>query len=63
VLGTSTYIAPLLTDRAGTAAGLVPLVLVLVGFGAGAPAGFLVVGRVGDARPYATTSRLRRRPQ
>ncbi|MEU6578916.1 MFS transporter [Streptomyces sp. NPDC046805] len=43
------YIAPLLTDHAG----LVPLVL--VGFGAGALAGFLVGGRVGDARPYATT--------
>ncbi|MGW5464895.1 MFS transporter [Streptomyces sp. NPDC003996] len=53
VLGTYTYIAPLLTDRAGIAAGLVPLVL--VGFGAGALAGFLVGGRLGDVRPYATT--------
>ncbi|MFD8869126.1 MULTISPECIES: MFS transporter [unclassified Streptomyces] len=53
VLGTYTYIAPLLTDRAGIAAGLVPLVL--VGFGAGALAGFLVGGRLGDIRPYATT--------
>lgn len=53
VLGTYTYIAPLLTGRAGIAAGLVPLVL--VGFGAGALAGFLVGGRAGDVRPYATT--------
>jgi DHA1 family inner membrane transport protein len=53
VLSTYTYISPLLTDRAGLAAGLVPLVL--VGFGAGALAGFLVGGRLGDRRPHATT--------
>ncbi|MFH8662375.1 MFS transporter [Streptomyces afghaniensis] len=53
VLGTYSYIAPLLTDQAGLAAGLVPLVL--VGFGAGALVGFLVGGRLGDVRPYATT--------
>ncbi|RZB14588.1 MFS transporter [Streptomyces sp. F001] len=53
VLGTYSYIAPLLTDHAGLAAGLVPLVL--VGFGAGALVGFLVGGRLGDVRPYATT--------
>ncbi|MER5975176.1 MFS transporter [Streptomyces sp. NPDC001857] len=53
VLSTYTYIAPLLTDRTGLAAGLVPLVL--VGFGAGALAGFLLGGRLGDVRPYATT--------
>ncbi|MFJ8717271.1 MFS transporter [Streptomyces violaceus] len=53
VLSTYSYISPLLTDRAGIAAGLVPLVL--VGFGAGALAGFLVGGRLGDIRPYATT--------
>ncbi|GEC09201.1 MFS transporter [Streptomyces spinoverrucosus] len=53
VLSTYTFIAPLLTDRAGLAAGLVPLVL--VGFGAGALVGFLVGGRLGDVRPYATT--------
>lgn len=40
VLSTYTYISPLLTDRAGLASGLVPLVL--VGFGAGALAGFLI---------------------
>lgn len=53
VLSTYSYISPLLTDRAGLASGLVPLVL--VGFGMGALAGFLVGGRLGDHRPYATT--------
>ncbi|WP_395571150.1 MFS transporter [Streptomyces sp. BK79] len=53
VLSTYTYISPLLTDRAGLAAGLVPLIL--VGFGVGALAGFLVGGRLGDRRPYLTT--------
>ncbi|MFD9193797.1 MFS transporter [Streptomyces phaeochromogenes] len=53
VLSTYTYISPLLTDRAGLASGLVPLVL--VGFGAGALAGFLIGGRLGDHRPYVTT--------
>lgn len=50
VLSTYTYISPLLTDRAHLAAGLVPLVL--VGFGVGALAGFLVGGRLGDHRPH-----------
>ncbi|WP_326692042.1 MFS transporter [Streptomyces sp. NBC_01795] len=53
VLATYSYISPLLTDRAGLAAGIVPLVL--VGFGIGALAGFLVGGRLGDGRPHATT--------
>ncbi|MFD5234020.1 MFS transporter [Streptomyces qaidamensis] len=53
VLSTYTYISPLLTGRAHLAAALVPLVL--VGFGAGALAGFLVGGRLGDRRPYTTT--------
>ncbi|MER6984672.1 MFS transporter, partial [Streptomyces carpinensis] len=53
VLSTYSYILPLLTDRAGLASGLVPLVL--VGFGVGALAGFLVGGRLGDHRPHATT--------
>ncbi|MFF7649928.1 MFS transporter [Streptomyces sp. NPDC007983] len=52
-LGAYSYVSPLLTDRAGLAPGLVPLVL--VGFGIGALAGFLVGGRLGDRRPYATT--------
>ncbi|WP_328755527.1 MFS transporter [Streptomyces sp. NBC_00269] len=53
VLSTYSYISPLLTDRAGLALGLVPLVL--VGFGVGALAGFLVGGRLGDHRPHTTT--------
>jgi DHA1 family inner membrane transport protein len=53
VLSTYSYIAPLLTGRAGIAAGLVPLVL--VGFGVGALAGTLLGGRLGDTRPHATT--------
>ncbi|MEU0178795.1 MFS transporter [Streptomyces massasporeus] len=53
VLSTYTYISPLLTGRAQLAAALVPLVL--VGFGAGALAGFLVGGRLGDRRPCTTT--------
>ncbi|CAM5650935.1 MFS transporter [Streptomyces purpurascens] len=53
VLSTYSYISPLLTDRAGLSSGLVPLVL--VGFGVGALAGFLVGGRLGDHRPHATT--------
>jgi hypothetical protein len=53
VLSTYSYTSPLLTDRTGLAAGLVPLVL--VGFGVGALGGFLVGGRLGDVRPHATT--------
>ncbi|MFC5824072.1 MFS transporter [Nonomuraea insulae] len=53
VLAAYSYIAPLLTGRAGIAAGLVPLVL--VGFGIGALAGSLVGGRLGDARPHTVT--------
>ncbi len=53
VLSAYSYIAPLLTGRSGVAASLVPLVL--VGFGVGALAGFLVGGRLGDVRPHATT--------
>ncbi|MCX2732631.1 MFS transporter [Saccharopolyspora sp. NFXS83] len=53
VLSAYSYIAPLLTGRAGLPAGLVPLVL--VGFGVGSLAGSLVGGRLGGARPHATT--------
>ncbi|WRL65454.1 MFS transporter [Blastococcus brunescens] len=53
VLSVYTYISPLLTDRAGIAAGLVPLVL--VGFGVGTLVGTVYGGRVGDVRPHATT--------
>jgi DHA1 family inner membrane transport protein len=53
VLSAYSYISPLLTDRAGIAAGLVPLVL--MGFGVGALVGSIVFGLFGDARPHATT--------
>lgn len=53
VLSTYTYIAPLLTGRAGVASKWVPLVL--AGFGAGALAGSLLPGRLGDRRPHVTT--------
>jgi DHA1 family inner membrane transport protein len=53
VLSAYSYISPLLTDRAGIAAGWVPLVL--VGFGVGSLIGTVLGGRVGDARPHATT--------
>ncbi|CCH87872.1 putative chloramphenicol resistance protein [Modestobacter italicus] len=53
VLSVYSYVSPLLTDRAGIAAGLVPLVL--VGFGAGSLVGTVVGGRLGDAHPHATT--------
>jgi predicted MFS family arabinose efflux permease len=53
VLSVYSYISPLLTDRAGVAAGLVPLVL--VGFGVGSLIGTVYGGRLGDVRPHATT--------
>jgi predicted MFS family arabinose efflux permease len=53
VLSAYSYISPLLTDRSGIPAGLVPLVL--VGFGIGALIGSLVGGRLGDTRPHTTT--------
>jgi predicted MFS family arabinose efflux permease len=53
VLSAYSYISPLLTERAGIAAGAVPLVL--VGFGVGSLIGTVLGGRVGDARPHATT--------
>jgi predicted MFS family arabinose efflux permease len=53
VLSTYSYIAPLLTDRAGLTSNLVPLAL--VGFGGGALVGSYLGGRLGDARPHATT--------
>ncbi|QYX75841.1 MFS transporter [Streptomyces akebiae] len=53
VLSAYSYVSPLLTDRAGLASSLVPLVL--AGFGIGALAGFLAGGRLGDRHPYATT--------
>jgi DHA1 family inner membrane transport protein len=53
VLSAYSYISPLLTDRAGIATGWVPLVL--VGFGVGSLIGTVAGGRLGDARPHATT--------
>jgi DHA1 family inner membrane transport protein len=53
VLSAYSYIAPLLTDRAGIAPQWVPLVL--VGFGVGSLIGTIVGGRLGDARPHAST--------
>lgn len=51
-LGAYSYITPLLTERAGIATGLVPLVL--VGFGIGALVGTMIGGRLGDRRPLGT---------
>jgi len=53
VLSAYSYVAPLLTDRAGIAPQWVPLVL--VGFGVGSLIGTIVGGRLGDVRPHATT--------
>ncbi|MFF9496270.1 MFS transporter [Streptomyces flaveolus] len=44
------YVAPLLTDRAGLAEAVVPLAL--LGYGAGALVGTSLGGRLGDHRPY-----------
>lgn len=51
-LGAYSFISPLLTDRAGISASLVPLVL--VGFGIGALGGTAVGGRLGDRWPLPT---------
>jgi predicted MFS family arabinose efflux permease len=53
VLSVYSYVSPLLTDRAGIATALVPLVL--VGFGVGSLVGTVHGGRLGDVRPHATT--------
>nr|WP_246405704.1 MFS transporter [Modestobacter versicolor] len=53
VLSAYSYVSPLLTDRAGIAVGLVPLVL--VGFGVGSLVGTIWGGRLGDVRPHTTT--------
>jgi predicted MFS family arabinose efflux permease len=50
--GAYAYVSPLLTDHAGLAPALVPLAL--IGFGAGASAGTIVGGRLGDHRPHPT---------
>ena len=53
-LAAYSYVAPLLTNRAGLAGTLVPLAL--VGFGVGALIGSFIGGRLGDSRPYSTTN-------
>ncbi|WP_226873520.1 aldo/keto reductase [Microbispora sitophila] len=46
------YVAPLLTERAGLATAVVPLAM--LGYGVGALAGISFGGRLGDGQPYAT---------
>jgi DHA1 family inner membrane transport protein len=53
VLAVYSFIAPLLIDRAGVPASMVPLVL--TGFGIGSFIGTLLGGRLGDTRPHAVT--------
>lgn len=53
VVSAYSYIAPLLSERAGVAAGLVPIVL--TGFGVGSFIGTLLGGRFGDSRPGLVT--------
>jgi DHA1 family inner membrane transport protein len=53
VLAAYSFISPLLTDRTGLDAGLVPLVL--TGFGVGALAGSILGGRLGDSHPHRIT--------
>lgn len=53
VLAAYSYISPILTDRAGVAPTLVPLVLTC--FGIGSFAGTILAGRFGDAHPGLVT--------
>jgi len=53
VLAVYSYIAPLLTERTGVSADLVPLVL--AGFGVGSLVGSVLGGRLGDSRPHTVT--------
>lgn len=50
LLTTYTYVAPLLTDRAGLPEATIPLVM--LGFGVGALVGTTLGGRLGDQHPY-----------
>ena len=52
LFGAYSYVAPLLTTRAGLPARFIPLVL--LGFGAGALLGTTIGGRWGDRRPFGT---------
>ncbi|WP_086844292.1 MFS transporter [Amycolatopsis kentuckyensis] len=53
VLAAYSYLTPLLTERAGIPAGVVPLAL--IAFGAGALGGTTAGGRLGDRHPMAIT--------
>jgi predicted MFS family arabinose efflux permease len=53
VLAAYSFITPLLTDHAGIASNMVPLVL--AGFGVGSLVGSIVGGRLGDTRPHLAT--------
>ena len=53
VLALYSFIAPVLIDRSGVAASVVPLVL--TAFGVGSFLGTLVAGRLGDSSPHAVT--------
>jgi predicted MFS family arabinose efflux permease len=53
VLSTYTYIAPLLTERAGLPEPLMPVVLIV--FGVGSFLGVTIGGRLGDAHPHRAT--------
>ena len=53
VVAAYSYIAPLLTDRAGVPSALVPLVL--TGFGVGSFVGTVLGGRLGDRHPHLVT--------
>jgi len=52
LFGAYSYVAPLLTTRAGLPEKFIPLVL--LGFGAGALLGTMIGGRFGDRRPFGT---------
>jgi predicted MFS family arabinose efflux permease len=53
VLSVYGYIAPLITDRAGLPAEVIPFAL--MAFGVGALVGNIVGGHLGDSRPFATS--------
>ncbi|MFE1841593.1 MFS transporter [Streptomyces sviceus] len=52
IMAAYSYVAPLLTERAGLATTVVPLAM--LGFGLGALGGTSFGGRVGDRQPYTT---------
>lgn len=52
VMGTFSYLAPVVTDVAGLTAGMVPVALTL--YGVGSLLGIQIGGRLSDKRPWAT---------